>query len=188
MILCITGMPGSGKTTAAAVLKHKGFKVLEMSDFARSLMRKKHMAINVKSLAEFINELKKTSGMDILAKLTAEEVSRNKNTVINGVRNMSEIRYLRKRFGTDLLIIAIIAPPKKRYDRLVERGSRSPKNYKDFLWREKDERFKGTGKVVESADIMIANVGTKAELKSDAERVIKIATDQIKLSRSRRKQ
>ena len=187
MIICITGMPGSGKTTAAAMLKSKGFRVIEMSDFARALMRKKRMDINVKSLAEFINGLKKESGMDILAKLTAEKIPRNRNTVINGVRNMAEIRYLRKRFGTSLLIIAIIAPPKMRYKRLSVRSSRSPESYEDFLWREKDERFKGTGKVVESADIMVANVGSKAELKSDTARVIKIAAVQIKRSRSARK-
>jgi dephospho-CoA kinase len=179
MIICITGMPGSGKSTAAAILKRKGFKIIEMSDFAREIMREKHMKIRMKSLAEFANQMKKESGMDVLARLTAKKVSARGDTVINGIRNMEEIKCLKKRFGSGLLIIAITAPPRLRYNRLHDKRS-NVESYKEFLWREKDEKFKGTVKVLDTADIIVANAGTRAELRSDIEKAVKIASCKLK--------
>lgn len=183
MILCMTGMPGSGKSTAAAMLRDKGFKVLEMSDFASELMKKEHREINMKSMAEFTIEKRRELGKEIFARLTAEKIPKlGAKIVVNGVRNTEEITYLKKKFGSNLLVIAIVAPPKLRYKRLLERKGRGM-SYRDFLWRERNERTKGIGKVINSADVIVANTGAKARLRSDINRVIKIATYKIRPSR-----
>ena len=67
MIVCITGMPGSGKSVAADIMKKRGFKVLEMGNVVREMMRKKGIKITNKSIREFALRLREEGGRTAVA-------------------------------------------------------------------------------------------------------------------------
>lgn len=173
MLICLTGLPGSGKSISANIFKAHGFKIIEMSSFIRQMMKKQKIAITNKNLRNFSARMRKKYGKTIVAKLTAEKIEsllkksaeKNRKIVINGVRSMQEIRYFKKEFEK-IYIIAIISNEKTRYARIVKRARQDDiKSYNDFLWREKKEISWGLKQVIRNADILIFNNSTKQELK-----------------------
>ncbi len=175
MIICLTGLPGSGKTVSAKLFKATGFKVIGMSLEIKQLMKKQKIEINNKNLRNFSNELRKKYGNEIVAKLTVKraktilkkEENQKIKLLIEGIRSLQEIRYFKKLFKK-IYIIAVISDQKIRYDRISKRARKDDtKSYKDFLWREDKELKWGVADTIKSADILIFNNSTKKDLKNN---------------------
>ncbi|MGB9732344.1 MAG: AAA family ATPase [Candidatus Micrarchaeales archaeon] len=168
MIICITGMPGSGKSVAANYLARKGFEVIEMGDIIRDKMKKEGIKITNESIREYALSLRKRFGNDIVAKLTVQKINgKRKNMVIVGVRSKKEIDYFRKRLG-NFYVIALTAPKMVRYKRLKERGRQDDVvTMKEFKYREEKERKYGVESAIKNADFVIANTSSINDLKKD---------------------
>ena len=166
MIICITGMPGSGKSELSIMLKRRGFEEFEMSSIPREQMRDKGIPINNETLRNYSMELRKKYGFDIVAKELIKKIkkSRHANIVIAGVRSDAELKLFRKHLK-NLYVIALIAPQKVRYRRLINRGHEDDfETHREFEWREKKEKAYGMESAIDAADFVISNTGTLKEL------------------------
>ncbi len=167
MIICITGMPGSGKTETAKIFAEMGFGVEEMGD---ELRRQAKAAMGVDdgpSVWEFAARLKAEKGMGVIAESIAQRLQTDSDTVISGLRNAEELGVFKKIFGNSIVVLEIYAPPEVRYSRLA-RGSRKYliKDYKEFLGRERNE-LEGLGQasIQGAADSRIENTGSIEDLR-----------------------
>lgn len=174
-------MPGSGKTTVAEMLKSRGFTLVELSGELKRLMEICGTQVDIHSREKFTVKLKKAFGRDILAKLSAEAVARSKgNVVISGVRNTSELSYIRT-LNPNVAMITLSVPKGVRYDRIMHRKGGIPTaNYKEFEWRDRRNVALGMLQVIRSADYNLANTGTISQLHSDLDAILG------KLSRGKR--
>jgi dephospho-CoA kinase len=174
IIICLTGMPGSGKTTVAEMLKSKGFTLVELSGELKRLMEVCGTQVDIHSREKFTVKLKKAFGRDILAKLSAASVARAKgNVVISGVRNTAELAYIRT-LNPNVAMIALLVPKDLRYDRIMHRKEGIPTaNYREFEWRDKRNVALGMLQVIRSADYTLTNTGTVSHLESDIDAILK---------------
>jgi dephospho-CoA kinase len=176
MILGIVGMPGSGKTEIASLFKKKSFKILEMGEIVRAMMKKKGLEINNVSLRKFASEIRKKYGKKFVAEETVKKIKKisksNKNIIIVGIRSPDEIVFFKKNFNK-IIIIAVSAPKKIRFERMVSRNRiDDPESIKDFEYRERKEIGYGVEKALKNADYIIANTGTRKDLKIGIEDII----------------
>ena len=184
MILGVVGLIGAGKGEAAEILARKGFTILDMGDIIREEMKKAHLDITHKTDSVFPVEFRKKHGNDIIAKLIMKKAEKleNKNIVITGLRNTYELDYFKK-VVPDMMLIAIEAPATVRFERLKVRGRpEDPKTKEQFDARTEREskgnmgdeaqRKAGLNAVIERADYVIQNAGTKQDLEAEVERVL----------------
>jgi len=89
-------------------------------------------------------------------------------TVIDSIRNVREIDFLRRRKG--FVLVAVDAPVESRYERAMKRGRlESVSSLAEFAAKEKEEMAGGTGsqqlgRCLEMADMTIVNSGSLAAL------------------------
>ena len=76
MILCLTGMPGSGKSTAAEIFAKMGFEVIEGSAIIKEEMRRKGIRVTPESVEVFANRVKSERGKAAFAIMTIFYVAR----------------------------------------------------------------------------------------------------------------
>ncbi len=188
-IICITGMPGSGKTEVAGILKKRGFLIFEMSGVVKRLMAKEGIAIDNVSIRRFSADLRKRHGKDFVARETIKEISkmRRKKLVIVGSRSTYEISLFRKRMP-GIFVLDISAPSAVRFNRMVKRGrDDDPKVMKDFEYREHVEAGYGIISAGKDADYILANTGTTSDLRKNVDEFLgKIRKNKGKVRNKRR--
>lgn len=163
MLICVTGMPGAGKSEIASRLaKYLNARLLNMGDFVRSEALKRGLPINRDNLMRLANELREEMGADAVARLVLANISEDSLYVIDGVRSLEEIDAFRSK--TKVILVAVHASPKERFKRLKSRGRRDdPKNYQEFLERDLKELKLGLGNVIAMADLIVVNQGKDIE-------------------------
>lgn len=118
IVIGITGLFGSGKTTAASFFENHGYRKIVLSSFLEEeakLRGKKK--ITRKLLQDIGNEWREKYGRDVLVKKALESIhDASGKFVIDGVRNVGEIEALKK--STDFKLLAIIADRPIRFTRL----------------------------------------------------------------------
>ena len=163
IILGITGLNGSGKSTVARYLQdEKGFYYLSFRSFLLGKLNDKGIEANRESMRLLANELRKKHGADyILEEMLKEALESNREVVIESIRAIKEADYLKNR-GVKLL--AVTAPADIRYQRIYDRGSETDQvTYKEFLQGEaresqsEDPDVQNLPKVVARADYIITN-------------------------------
>jgi len=93
--------------------------------------------------------------------------------LVEGIRSLHEVEEFKKRFP-DFILIAIHASPETRFRRLFQRKrSDDPEGWGTFMERDSRELGVGLGAVIATADHMIVNEGTKAQLKRKTREVLK---------------
>jgi len=168
MLILITGLPGSGKTVVARILKQKGFEMIEMGNIARVLAKNQKMSVD-----EFAKFARKKYGKNFFAKKVVEIIKKKKKKkkkfVISGLRNLEELEEFRK-FDKNAKLIAVTAPKELRMKRLLKRKR---KTQKEIEARDKKEIALGVTKLMENADFVLANTSTKGELRKNVEEILK---------------
>ena len=158
LIVCLTGMPGAGKSTIANGLRSKGFEIINMGDAVRDEAKKRNLEPTGENLGKLMLELREKNGPGAIAKLIHYKIKNSDSNVIviDGVRSNEEIRILRK-FGI-VKLLSIHASIDTRYSFLSDRGrSDDPQNRENFNERDTREISVGISTPIALADESISN-------------------------------
>jgi deoxycytidylate deaminase len=111
--------------------------------------------------------MRKQRNLGILAELAIKELEQDKEQydrlVIDGIRNLAEIDFLRDTFGNRFYLFALECPQSNRWERLRPSYERSGRSMTDFLSddrRDRDEELEHGQQVqlcVDQADVLIDN-------------------------------
>jgi len=173
-LIGLTGTNGSGKGEAATYFKKRGYAYFSLSDVIRDALRNDGKEDTRDNLIEKGNELRKKYGPDILARLAMEKVQ--DKTVIDSIRNPSEVEYLRKE--KEFILLAIDAPVELRYERVKRRGRQeSASTLEEFIKKEKEEmtdseKGQQLHSCMKMADFIIMNDGTLEDLHLKLEEIV----------------
>ena len=170
LMICITGMPGAGKSTVATLLRNYGFSVITMGDAVREEAKLHNLEMTDANLGNLMLELRKDLGPAAVAYLILKKIHRDSNfkgdIVIDGLRCIDEVKVL-KTMGC-VKLLAIHASAETRYNHIKQRGRADvPLNDSDFIIRDKRELDVGISEVIALSDEVVSNNNlTKAELQN----------------------
>jgi dephospho-CoA kinase len=162
----LTGTNGAGKGEAAAYLGRKGYGYRSLSDVLREELAARGLAASRDNLIAIGNELRARFGPEVLPRRTMAKIIGP--TVIDSIRNPSEVEYLRRQEG--FILIAIDAPIEIRFARAQARGrDESAATLEEFRAKEEvemagSETGQQLARCMAMADRTIANDGTLEEL------------------------
>ena len=175
LIVCLTGMPGAGKSTIADALKSRGFDKITMGDAVRTEANKRKIDPTGENLGKLMLELREKNGPGAVAELITDQIVNSKSDVIliDGVRSIPEVEVLKK-FGT-VKILAVHASGDTRFGFLTSRKrSDDPGNRGEFSRRDSREIGVGMSESIALADETISNNNlTIPELIDSAYNIIK---------------
>jgi len=181
VLVCVTGMPGAGKSVIARYISEAlRAPLISMGDVMREEALRRGRPLDLKSMMDFAIEIREEMGEDAVAKLVTKKLKeiRDELIVVDGVRSLKEIDYFSK--NAKVVIVAVHASPKERFKRLSRRGRKDdPKTWKDFRERDIKELNIGIGEVIALADVMVVNeLNDESVIKDDAlQRVRRVLKD-----------
>jgi dephospho-CoA kinase len=176
LIICLTGMPGAGKSTVAFFLKEKGFALVPMGDAVREEAKRLGLEPTDINLGKLMLKLRQDLGPGAIGHIVLQKLGRDTssgNVVIDGIRSIPEVEVL-KRIG-HVKLLAIHASQETRFEHLKKRArSDAPANTNDFLGRDKRELSIGISEAIALADETISNNDlTLEQLKQRANGVVR---------------
>lgn len=136
-ILGLTGPIACGKGTIKKYIESKyGGKDVRFSTALRDVCTRIGEEVNRNNLQTVSEMLREYFGQNILAKIIAKDIEKidNEIIVIDGVRRLADIEYLKDMQGFTL--IRIDAKPEIRYERMKKRNENKgddKKTYEEFL-------------------------------------------------------
>jgi len=158
LIVCLTGMPGAGKSTIAAGLQKRGFESINMGDAVRAEANRRNLEPTGQNLGKLMLELREKNGQGAVAELIKDQITNSKSdvVVIDGVRSNAEIEVLKK-IGT-VKLLSIHASTDTRYGFLSTRKrSDDPQDRSSFNERDNREIGVGISTSIALADESISN-------------------------------
>ena len=175
LIVCLTGMPGSGKSTIVSALKSKGIETLNLGDGVRAEAKRRNLEPSGENLGKIMLQLREKNGPGAIANLLTDQIQNSKSNIIivDGVRSIAEIEVL-KNVGS-VKLLSIEATADTRFKFLKARGrSDDPETKEKFAERDNREISVGIDKSISIADETISNNDlTLDELTELAHTVIK---------------
>jgi dephospho-CoA kinase len=171
-VILVVGMPGSGKEEFVSQASSTGYSVVRMGDVVRAEAAKRGLKMDDQSVGGFAAEERKQHGPSIWAERTLAVVKEDK-CIIDGPRSLEEVERFRQAFGQKMLLVAVFAPERARFQRLSLRGrTDDPKNVEDFRRRDRRELGWGIGSTFASADLIIVNDNTIEGFREKAAKVL----------------
>lgn len=185
LIVCLTGMPGAGKSTVASFLKEKGFAMVTMGDAVREEAKNQGIEPTDANLGKLMLKVRQDLGQGAVAHLVLRKLERDGisgNVVIDGIRSIPEVQVLKKVGHVKLL--AIHASQNTRFKHLVDRGrSDAPGSSDEFAGRDKRELSVGISEAIALADETISNNElTLEQLKQQAYDAVMLWVEEAKNS------
>lgn len=133
MIIGMTGRIAAGKETLTDFLRKKGFVYFKTSTILAEELEKRGLEVNRWNMQNLGDELRGKDGPGALMKMLLEKTEPGKNCIFDSLRNPEEAEFL-KNNARDFILVAVDAPQKLRFERIIKRGKPSdPKTWEDFL-------------------------------------------------------
>jgi dephospho-CoA kinase len=163
-VVAFTGMPGAGKSEAVGVARERHIPVVTMGDHVRAETTKRGLELIDANVGKVATEMRTKHGKDYWARLTADAIHQELGSaslvLVDGVRNHEEVEAFRNKLGDDFMLVAIVAPPDLRVDRLMKRGRLDDAKAKtDVERRDERELAWGIATSIALADHSIVNEG-----------------------------
>jgi dephospho-CoA kinase len=182
LIVCLTGMPGAGKSSVASFLKEKGFVVMTMGDVVREEAKRQGLEPTDINLGKMMLKLRQDLGPGAVGHIVLQKLARDDNSsnvVIDGIRSIAEVEVLKKVGHVRLL--AIHASQDTRFKHLKERArADAPSSGNEFVGRDKRELSVGVSEAIALANEMISNNDlTLEQLKLCAYNIVKEWLEEI---------
>lgn len=168
-VVCVAGMPAAGKEEVVRVARRLGFSVIRMGDIVRAEARKRGLPLTDAAVGGMAHQERVEHGFGIWAERTVPHV-RGTNILIDGLRGKAELDVYRRVFGGRLSVLAIHASPATRFERTKRRArSDDVTTLVRFGARDERELAWGLGDVIATADALIVNEASPADLRRTSE-------------------
>jgi len=176
-VVGIVGLPGSGKSEAAAVAADLGLPVVTMGDVIRDACRDRGLdpATHHGQVAQ---DLRAEGGPDAIATASLpairDALDDTEPVVVDGIRSDAEVDRFETTFGDAFTLVSIEAPFETRASRLDLRGrDASPDEGGESLAeRDRRELAFGMGEAIERADRTIENTDSLGAFHSRIEQLL----------------
>ena len=158
LVVCLTGMPGAGKSTIVSKLKEQGYETFSLGDGVRSEAKRQNLEPTGENLGKLMLELRQKNGPGAIAELIKESIqnSAHEIIIIDGIRSIHEINVLKETGNVKLL--AVNASPDTRFIFLSGRKrSDDPLTREKFEERDNREIGVGLQEIIQLADQSIEN-------------------------------
>ena len=174
-VVTIVGMTGAGKSEVAVIFEEHGFKRVRFGDITDEELKNRGLEPNEGNERHIREELRKEYGMAVYAKLSLPRIGgalKSSSVVVDGLYSWEEYTLLKERYGEELSVVAVWAPPVIRYARLGRRAER-PLTVEEAASRDRAEIENiNKGGPIAMADFIIVNETSLEELKRETKRVI----------------
>ena len=140
--LALVGMPGAGKTLCATYLEQQGYYQFRFGSIVTDEVERRGQPLTPDNEKVVREEFRINEGMDVMAKRALpyleNAMTTHQTVVIDGLYSFSEYKTLRKAYGDSMVVVAIFAPRKMRYERLSNRPIRplTPEQARQRDWQE----------------------------------------------------
>ncbi len=188
MIIGLTGENCAGKSTVSEYLMKKGFYYYSLSDVIREELKARGKQVSRENLIEEGNGLRKRFGPGVLGSRIAGMLHKDKNYVIDSIRNPAEVAELKK-LGRFFLFY-VTAPAEVRFERIKARSrEEDPRTYDAFLRIEKlemenaEKTKQNLRETFGMADRTILNEGDLNELYEKVDIALGETSGEFKLAR-----
>jgi len=147
-VIGFVGLPGSGKSEAAAVAREEGLPVVAMGDVIRAACRERGRdpATDHGAVATALRE---EDGPAAIADRTIprlrDALDRHEAAVVEGIRSDVEVDRFEAAFGDEFVLVRIDAPRELRADRLDDRDRDADADAGGEPLAERDARETGFG-------------------------------------------
>ncbi|MEI6420386.1 MAG: AAA family ATPase [bacterium] len=176
IIIGLVGPIASGKGTVKKYLVEKyGAQDCRFSTILRDVLNRLSLETSRDNLIKVSTILREQFGQDLLAKVIANDAKHFTGdlVVIDGVRRMEDVKYLREVPG--FVLVAIDAHPERRHSRLINRNENAgddKKTYEEFVADHSRETEATIPGVMKTADLTIDNSGTMEELYAQVDKIV----------------
>ncbi len=180
LLICIVGMPGSGKSLVAEVARELGLPVYNMGDVVREETLKRYGRIMPDLMVEVSKILRNEYGEEVVALRTIERIDSSKEViVVDGVRSLREVSVF-KNYAREVVVVAVHASPKTRFNRIrSRRRPGDPDKWSEFVKRDHIELSFGIGDVIALADYMIVNEGSVEDTREYAKELFRRLVESV---------
>lgn len=176
IILVFAGEIAAGKSAVTEYLikKHRA-SYYKFSTPVRDILERLHKEVNRENLSALSTSLRKIFGEDFLVHVLIKDIIHDKNNLLifDGLRKLDELKYLKKIKG--LKFIYVLADEKIRYQRLIKRGEKEDDRKKSRAQFKRDHKLaseKDISRLKKSADYLLDNSGSLADLHENIEKII----------------
>lgn len=186
-IICIVGMPGSGKSIVSDELVNQGFEYLRFGQLTLDEIKKRRIELNEVNEKKIREEFRKKHGMGAFALLNIpklDELLKKSDVAVDGLYSWSEYKILKEKYGDLMYVIAVYASPKLRYERLKNRAVEGDFNQRFRSFSEEEAKTRDYAEIeniekggpIAMADFTIVNTGTIEELKEKIRKMRKMGS------------
>lgn len=176
IIIGLVGPLASGKGTVKKYLVEKyRAEDCRFSSILRDILTRADIEISRANLQVMSTTLRQNFGEDVLAKAIANDAKNFQSNVIvvDGVRRMADIKYLKELEG--FILVAVDANPKIRYERMLSRNENKgddKKSFDDFLKDHEAESELEIPEVMKNAIYSLNNDGAVEELYKQVDQIV----------------
>jgi dephospho-CoA kinase len=185
MIIALVGMCGSGKSVVADALVKKSFSFLRFGQITLDIVKERGLAPTEENERKIRESVRKEHGMGAYAILNIPKIDallKKGNVAVDGLYSWTEYKILREKYDEQLIVVAVYAPPKLRYERLAARklegndkdlrnrpATEEQSRNRDFAEIENIEK----GGPIAMADYTLTNTGTTSQLLIQLDKILK---------------
>lgn len=161
VIIGLTGQIACGKGVIKKFLiDHYHASDYRFSTILRDVLVRLDIEQSRENIQRMSTMLRKNFGEDLLAKVMAKDVEKDEHhfIVIDGIRRLADIKYLRDVHG--FFLISVEASEEIRHQRVIERNENpgdDKKTFADFLKDQQEESESEIPKTMSQADFIIDN-------------------------------
>lgn len=175
-ILAIVGLPGSGKTEATVYVQNKyGWPKVYFGDVTFEEMKKQGLEVNETNERATRERVRREHGMGAYALLSVpkiKELYEKGCVILESLYSWEEYLAVKDAFGDAFKVLAIMASPAVRQERMVKRPVR-PLTPEDFVKRDYSqiENLHQAGPIAR-ADFAVINEGTMEDFHAKIDEII----------------
>lgn len=182
--IALVGMCGSGKSVVADELVDKGYRFFRFGQITLDIILEKGWEINEKNERAIREGLRKEYGMGAYAIKNLPKIDQylqEGDVVGDGLYSWDEYKILKEKYKDQLVVIAVYAPPKLRYERLSQRKrSESDKEVRNRQLTAEQAKSRDFSEIenldkggpIAMADHTLINTGTVEHLKAQLEDIL----------------